>query len=49
MLVLYDLQGRIIYETNENQLNLSSMKSGVFILKVITLDDKIATFKIIKE
>ena len=47
--VLYDLQGREIFETNENQLNLSSMKSGVFILKVITLDDKIATFKIIKE
>ena len=36
--VLYDLQ---VFETNENQLNLSSMKSGVFILKVIH-HDKIA-------
>jgi hypothetical protein len=28
---------------------LSSMNSGVFILRVITVDDKTATFKIIKE
>jgi hypothetical protein len=47
--VLYDLQGRIILETNENKLNLSSMNSGVFILRVITADEKTATFKIIKE
>ena len=47
--VLYDLQGRIILETNENKLNLSSMNSGVFILRVVTADEKTATFKIIKE
>ena len=47
--VLYDLQGRIILETNENKLNLSSMNSGVFILRVVTADEKTATFKIIKD
>ena len=45
---LFDLRGRKIKATNQNQLDLSDMGSGSFILKVRTENNKSKSFKIIK-
>ncbi len=46
---LFDLVGRKIIETNQNQINLGNLNSGSFILKVITDNNKSKSFKIIKQ
>ena len=45
---LYDLRGRKVKTTNQNQLDLSDTGSGSFILKVTTDNNKTKSFKIIK-
>jgi len=46
---LFDLLGRKVKATNQNQINLSNMASGTFILKVTTEKNKTQSFKIIKK
>ena len=45
---LFDLRGRKIKATNQNQLDLSDLGSGSFIIKVRTDNNKTKSFKIIK-
>ena len=45
---LFDLRGRKVKATNQNQLDLSDIGSGSFILKVITNNNETKSFKIIK-
>ena len=45
---LFDLRGRKVKATTQNQLDLSNMGSGSFILKVTTDNNKTKSFKIIK-
>ena len=45
---LFDLRGRKVKTTNQNQLDLSDTGSGSFILKVTTDNNKTKSFKIIK-
>ena len=45
---LFDLRGRKIKATNQNQLDLSDTGSGSFILKVTIDNNKTKSFKIIK-
>jgi hypothetical protein len=45
---LFDLRGRKVKTTNQNQIDLSDITSGSFILKVTTDNNKSKSFKIIK-
>ena len=45
---LFDLRGRKVKVTNQNQIDLSDMGTGSFILKVTTDNNKTKSFKIIK-
>ena len=45
---LFDLRGRKVKSTTQNQLDLSDTGSGSFILKVTTDNNKTKSFKIIK-
>ena len=45
---LFDLRGRKVKTTNKNQIDLSDIGTGSFILKVTTDNDKTKSFKIIK-
>ena len=45
---LFDLRGRKVKATNQNQIDLSDMGTGSFILKVTTDNNKTKSFKIIK-
>ena len=46
---LFDLRGRKVKATNQNQIDLSGMGTGSFILKVTTDNDNTKSFKIIKK
>ena len=46
---LFDLRGRKVKTTSQNQLDLSDLGSGSFILKVKTESQKTKSFKIIKK
>ena len=46
---LFDLMGRKIQSTNQNQIDLSNVSNGSFILKVTTENNGTQSFKIIKE
>jgi hypothetical protein len=46
---LFDLMGRKVMETTQDQLDLGNLNSGSFILKVTTDDNKTQSFKIIKQ
>jgi hypothetical protein len=46
---LFDLRGRKVKATNQNQIDLSNMGSGSFILKVTTNNNNTKSFKIIKQ
>ena len=46
---LFDLRGRKVKATNQKQIDLSDIKSGSFILKVITDNNNTKSFKIIKK
>lgn len=45
---LFDLMGRKVKSTNQNQMDLSDITSGSFILKVTTDNNNTKSFKIIK-
>jgi hypothetical protein len=46
---LFDLRGRKVKATTQNQIDLSDITSGSFILKVTTDNNKTKSFKIIKQ
>lgn len=46
---LFDLMGRKIQSTNQNQIDLSNVSNGSFILKVTTENNSTQSFKIIKQ
>ncbi len=46
---LFDLRGRKVKATNQEQIDLSDMGRGTFILKVTTDNNKTKSFKIIKQ
>ena len=46
---LFDLRGRKVKAINQKQIDLSDIKSGSFILKVITDNNNTKSFKIIKK
>ena len=45
---LFDLRGRKVKATNQNQIDLSDITSGSFILKITTDNNNTKSFKIIK-
>ncbi len=47
-LVLTDVNGKIIKETVENKINLTSLENGLYLLKIINTDGLSITKKIIK-
>jgi|TARA_B110000483_G_C17932008_1_gene441187 hypothetical protein len=46
---LFDLMGRKVKATNQNQIDLSNVSNGSFILKVTTENNKTYSLKIIKQ
>ena len=46
---LFDLMGRKVMETNQDQIDISNMSSGSYILQVTTQNNSSETFKIIKQ
>jgi hypothetical protein len=46
---LFDLMGRKVMETNQDQIDISNMSSGSYILQVTTQNNTTETFKIIKQ
>ena len=46
---LFDLMGRKVMETNQDQIDISNMSSGSYILQVTTQNNTTESFKIIKQ
>jgi len=46
---LFDIRGRLLKTTNQNQIDLREITSGSFILKVTTINNSTKSFKIIKQ
>ena len=46
---IFDLGGRKVKDTNQNQIDLSDVGSGSFILKITTVNNETKSFKIIKQ
>ena len=46
---LFDLMGRKVLETNQDQLDLGNLNNGSFILQVTTEKNSTQSFKIIKQ
>lgn len=46
---VFDLMGRRVYITNQDQIDLSNISSGSYILQVTTQNNTTETFKIIKQ
>ena len=46
---LFDLMGRKVIETNQNQIDLGNLNNGSFILQVTTETNSTQSFKIIKQ
>jgi hypothetical protein len=46
---VFDLMGRRVYSTNQDQIDLSNISSGSYILQVTTQNNTTETFKIIKQ
>ena len=46
---LFDLMGRKVKATDQNQIDLSNISNGSFILKVTTENNNTQSFKIIKQ
>lgn len=47
-ITVFDIYGKIAFKSNTNQINLSDVKAGIYIIKAV-VDDKVVTQKIIKE
>ena len=47
--VLFDLMGRKVLETNQDQIDISNMSSGSYLLQVTTQNNATESFKIIKQ
>jgi hypothetical protein len=48
-ITLYDIQGRKVRTSTQNQINMSRLENGVYILKVATDQNTSSSFKIIKQ
>ncbi|MDG1504394.1 MAG: T9SS type A sorting domain-containing protein, partial [Flavicella sp.] len=46
---LFDLMGRKVRSTNQDQIDLSDMQKGSFVLQITTENNKTQSFKIIKQ
>jgi len=46
---LFDLMGRRVHSTNQDQIDLSNISSGSYILQVTTQNNTTQTFKVIKQ
>lgn len=47
-ITVFDIYGKIAFKSHTNQINLSNVKAGIYIIKAV-LNDKVLTQKIIKE
>lgn len=45
---IYDLAGKLIYKTNEDKIDLSSCLRGIYIVKILDINNSIVNRKIIK-
>ena len=48
MIILFDLYGKLLMNTNENILDLKSLNNGIYFLKVFTAN-RVEELKIIKK
>ena len=50
-LYIYNLNGRLLKEstTDLNKINISELSKGIYLLKVVSNEDKTAVFRIIKK
>lgn len=46
---LYDMNGKKLLESNTNEVNVSKLPKGVYVLKIVTADNSIVSSKIIKK
>lgn len=47
-ITVFDIYGKIAFKSNSNQINLSNIEAGIYIIKAV-MNDKVLTQKIIKE
>lgn len=47
--ILYDMNGKKILESKKTEINVSQLPKGVYILRIVTADNKIVSSKIIKK
>lgn len=47
--ILYDMNGKKILESNKTEINVSQLPKGVYVLRIVTADNKIVSSKIIKK
>ncbi|WP_312769541.1 T9SS type A sorting domain-containing protein [Epilithonimonas sp.] len=47
--VLYNMEGKKLLETKTNEMNVSKLPNGVYILRIVTSDNNIVSKKIIKK
>lgn len=48
-IAIFDLSGRKISEFNSNQINISSLPKGIYLIKISTKDGKTTTKKVVKK
>lgn len=48
-IAIFDLSGRKISEFNSNQINISSLPKGIYLIKISTEDGKTTTKKVVKK
>jgi len=46
---LYDMNGKKLLESSTNEINVSKLPKGVYVLKIVTADNSIVSSKIIKK
>jgi len=47
--VLYNMEGKKLLETKSNEMNVSKLPKGVYVLRIVTSDNNIVSKKIIKK
>ncbi|MFC0343624.1 T9SS type A sorting domain-containing protein [Epilithonimonas hispanica] len=48
-IALYSMEGKKLVETQSNELNVSKLPKGVYVLRIVTSDNNIVSKKIIKK
>ena len=46
---LYDMNGKKLLESNKNEINVSQLPKGVYVLRIVTSDNSLVSKKIIKK